>query len=181
MNCRLWISGLPPTCTVKQLLSQIRGIGPVYAVHIVPPQIDNTTSKTSISTSAASLTFFSEDAANKFLLRHDQQPITVGGYTIYIVRHRIRTKSFPADGQSRVLVISGNPEIVTPEHLTHLFSEEWNIRFDTEYVEFRQGHVTNEIVWAFGSFRAQAQAAYLFLSDLSREGISVHYAPDPCD
>ncbi|KAI0884381.1 uncharacterized protein GGS22DRAFT_189510 [Annulohypoxylon maeteangense] len=178
MNCRLWIAGLPPNCTVSELLREVRDIGPVYATHIVPPLIHGT--KVNIATSAASLTFFTASAAHMFLLRHSVYPFTVCGYTTCVSRHRIRTKPVPVDGQSRVLLITGDPEIVNPETLTSLFVEKWNIRFETDFMKYTPGKGCNEIVWAFGSFRAQAQAAYIRLSQYPSRNITILYKPDPC-
>ncbi|KAI2463440.1 hypothetical protein F4781DRAFT_437412 [Annulohypoxylon bovei var. microspora] len=182
MNCRLWIAKLPPNCTITDLLKEVRDVGPIYATHIVPPLIHDspTRSRASIPTSAASLTFFTASAANLFLLRHMIHPFTVGGYTTTISRHRVRTKPAPVDGQSRVLVITGDPEVVNPEKLTQLLIERWNIRFDTDSMEYTQGQQSNEIVWAFGSFRAQAQAVYIRLSQYSEKEVNIRYDSDPC-
>ncbi|XDG02472.1 hypothetical protein ABKA04_002087 [Annulohypoxylon sp. FPYF3050] len=182
LNCRLWIAGLPPNCTVSELLRCIRGIGPIYATHLVPPLVHDqeTATKVNIPTSAASLTFFTASAAHMFLLRHSLHPFTVGGYPTTVSRHRIRTKPAPVDGQSRVVVITGDPEIVNPETLTGLFIEKWNIRFDTDFMEFTPGKESNEIVWGFGSFRAQAQAAYIRLSQHAANSVTIRYIPDPC-
>ncbi|KAI1458459.1 hypothetical protein F4805DRAFT_456799 [Annulohypoxylon moriforme] len=167
-NCRLWISGLPPNCTIPELLKEIKGVGPIYATHIVPPLINGAVS---IPTSAASLTFFTAGAAHIFLLRNTIHPFTVGGYTTSVSRHKIRAKAAPIEGQSRVLVITGDPEIVNPEKLTSLFTETWDIRFDTDFMRYTPGKESNKIVWAFGSFRAQSQAIHIRLRRLSPFGI----------
>ncbi|KAI1214776.1 uncharacterized protein F4807DRAFT_466248 [Annulohypoxylon truncatum] len=182
MNCRLWISGLPPGCTISELLKEVRGVGPIYATHIVPPLIRvlETETKVDIPTSAASLTFFTASAAHLFLIRHTIHPFTVGSYTTAVSRHRIRTKPVPVDGQSRVLVITGDPDIVTPEKLTSLFTEKWNIRYETDFMEYTPGQGSNEIIWAFGSFRAQAEAVYIRLSKYPAKNITIRYESDPC-
>ncbi|KAI1089130.1 hypothetical protein F5B19DRAFT_495660 [Rostrohypoxylon terebratum] len=136
--------------------------------------------KVNIPTSAASLTFFTASAAQTFLLLHSLHPFTVRGYATTVSRHRIRTKPAPVDGQSRVVAITGDPELVNPEMLTYLFIEKWNIRFDTDFLKFTPGKESNEVVWGFGSFRAQAQAAYIRLSQHAANSVTIRYKPDPC-
>lgn len=180
LNCRLWITGLPPNCTVTELLGAIRGVGAIDGTHINPPKKATEPGETDIPTSAASLTFFSASSANQFLLWHSRNPFTVDGYTTSVVRHRVKTQSFPAGNQTRVLVIKGHPEVVNPEYLEYLFSRRWTIRYTTEFVEYRPGEETSEVVWAFGSFRAQAHEAYNGLNNHFADKVTVSYAPDPC-
>ncbi|KAI1138686.1 hypothetical protein F5Y05DRAFT_418912 [Hypoxylon sp. FL0543] len=187
MNCRLWITGLPPTCTVSDLLGAIRDIGPVYASYVIPPPANVQKNGRTIRTAAASLTFFTETAANRFLARHSVHRFTVGGFITTVGRHRIRTEPILVGRKSRVLVIRGNPKIVTPENLARLCAEVWNIRYDTDSLEYRPGEESSEIVWAFGSYRAQAQAVHWAidkpwagLSKEEAETVTVNFGPDPC-
>ncbi|GAW18088.1 hypothetical protein ANO14919_075590 [Xylariales sp. No.14919] len=179
LNCRLWITGLPAACTVHQLLECIRGIGPVYACHINQP---NSTGPKIWETAAASLTFFTADAANRFLEWNAVQPFTVAGHVTKIVRHRIRTESVPVNGRSRVLRIVGDAEIVQPNYLHRLFSGDWQIRFDTDYIQFTagEGGGSNEIIWAFGSFRAQAHVICMKINRLFIGRVRAIYIADPC-
>ncbi|KAI1300346.1 hypothetical protein F5Y03DRAFT_397293 [Xylaria venustula] len=179
LNCRLWITGLPASCTVHQLLEAIRGIGPVFACHITKPSISG---PKVWKTAAASLTFFTADAANRFLQLNDLQPFTVSGHRTRIVRHRIRTESVNVNGRSRVLRIVGDPEIVHPGYLNRVFSEEWMIRFDTDYIQFAadgEGKA-NEIIWAFGSFRAQAHIICASINKCFIGRAMAIYVADPC-
>ncbi|OTA98072.1 hypothetical protein M426DRAFT_17787 [Hypoxylon sp. CI-4A] len=180
-NVRLWITGLPPYCTTSDLLGAIRGIGEVYASHINPPlAINHTSKRVSTYTSAASLTFFTTAAVDKFLAQNAIQPFTVHDYPTKVIRHRIRTRSIPNHGQSRVLIIRGSSKIADPKFLTWLFEARWCIYWDTEYIIFNVGDGSNEILWAFGSFRAQAHAIYLKLKNEFPSQVTVKYAPDPC-
>ncbi|TGJ84830.1 hypothetical protein E0Z10_g3903 [Xylaria hypoxylon] len=177
-NCRLWITGLPPTCTVHQLLKCI-SIGPIYACHINEP---NSTGPKIWETAAASLTFFTADAANRFLALDAVQRFTVEGHVTRMVRHRIRTESVYVNGRSRVLRIVGDPNIVQPEYLSRIFSEGWEIRFDTDYMRFtadEEGKF-NEIIWAFGSFRAQAHVIYMNINKFFAGRAQAMYIADPC-
>ncbi|KAI1390882.1 uncharacterized protein F4822DRAFT_442122 [Hypoxylon trugodes] len=178
VNCRLWITGLPPHCTVQDLLQVIRGVGPIYATHIVPPSINETAPESSIHTSAASLTFFTVADTEKFLSKY--HPFVVQGYSTTVIRHRIKTRPLEINGQSRVLVIKGPPAIVNPDHLNRAFTQLWNVRFNTDFIEHRPGKESSEIVWGFGSFRAQAQAGYVLLNRHFSGRVVVQYGDDPC-
>lgn len=179
-NCRLWITGLPANCTVHQLLSRIKGVGPVYACHVNAPILSG---PKKCSTAAASLTFFTADAATRFLNESKKKPFTVDGCETSITRHRIKTESVPVNGRSRVLLIVGDPDVVRIETLASIFSEAWHIRFDTDYVLFtpsEQEGGRNKIVWAFGSFRAQAQVIFTNINRYFEGRAFALYQSDPC-
>ncbi|KAI1356957.1 hypothetical protein F5Y01DRAFT_8185 [Xylaria sp. FL0043] len=179
LNCRLWITGLPEGCTVNKLLSCIRCIGPIFACHITRPKQAGTKAW---ETAAASLTFFTADAANHFLEQDAVRPFTVDGHRTKIVRHRIRTESVDVKGRSRVLQIVGDPEVVRPEYLERLITEEWNVRFDTDFMRFEadEERKLNKIVWAFGSFRAQAHTVCMKINKYFVGRAQAIYIADPC-
>ncbi|KAI0095969.1 hypothetical protein F4814DRAFT_457560 [Daldinia grandis] len=180
-NCRLWIEHLPPNCTYQDLLSSIRDVGPIYATHIVPPMTEITdVGVQTIPTSAASITFFSHLDANLFLTKHAAGQFVVNGYIPTILRHRIRTVSVDVSGQSRVLIIRGHPYCVDPQWLAWLFTEKFKIHYDTDYLVYTPGRVTSEIIWAFGSFRAQAHTIYNCLTGQLSNSMTVTYGTDPC-
>ncbi|KAI1365710.1 hypothetical protein F5Y08DRAFT_352642 [Xylaria arbuscula] len=177
-NCRLWITGLPPTCTHSQLLSSIRGIGPVYASHITEPQQDG---PRTWETSAASLTFFTADATNKFLAQHAAvEPFTVGGFKTKVIRHRIKTRGAAVNGRSRVLRIVGDSWLVEPERLHRVITVEWGVRYDTDFMQFTPGGAVSEVVWAFGSFRAQAHIIFGNINRFFSGRARAMYIADPC-
>ncbi|KAI1647441.1 uncharacterized protein F4817DRAFT_315910 [Daldinia loculata] len=180
-NCRLWIERLPPDCTYQNLLSSIRDVGPIYATHIVPPMAEITdVGVHPIPTSAASVTFFSHHDANLFLAKHAASQFTVNGYRATILRHRVRTVSVDVNGQSRVLIIRGHPYCVDPQWLTWLFTEKFKVHYDTDYLVYTPGRVTSEVIWAFGSFRAQAHTIYNRLTQQLSNSMTVTYGTDPC-
>ncbi|KAI0113944.1 hypothetical protein GGR51DRAFT_578207 [Nemania sp. FL0031] len=188
-NCRLRITGLPRDCTVHQLLGSIRDIGPVFASHIIHPssspplQLDSATDLSIWETAAASLTFWSAPAANEFLRRHDARPFTVENHQTRVIRHRIRTESVDVNGQSRVLRIVGDPSVVNPDHLERVFSYDWQIVYDTDYVQFNRnfgGGYSNEVIWAFGSFRAQAHTVHKNINRCFAGRAQAVYMADPC-
>ncbi|KAI1733627.1 hypothetical protein F4680DRAFT_472066 [Xylaria scruposa] len=175
-NCRLWITDLPATCTVHILLEGIRGIGPVFACNIITPNAKPW------ETAAASLTFFTADAANLFLERTAVRPFTVASHVAKVARHRIHVESTNVNGRSRVLRIVGHPMIVRPQYLAQVFSEFWLIRFDTDFIRFHvdENGRCNEIIWAFGSFRGQAQAIYSKINRYFDGHARALYLADPC-
>ncbi|KAI0424565.1 hypothetical protein F5Y09DRAFT_347580 [Xylaria sp. FL1042] len=179
LNCRLWITGLPKGCTVHKLLRCIRGIGPIFACHITRA---NPTGAKAWDTAAASLTFFTADAANYFLGQDAINPFTVEGHRTRIVRHRIRTESVCVGGRSRVLQIVGDADVVRPGYLQRVIAEEWKIRFDTDFVRFcaDEGRGVNEIIWAFGSFRAQAHIICMKINKKFGGRARAIYISDPC-
>ncbi|OTA98071.1 hypothetical protein M426DRAFT_28803 [Hypoxylon sp. CI-4A] len=180
MNVRIWITCLPPTCTTSALLQSIHGIGEVYASHIKPPRVDGPLMEIGTHTSTASLTFFTEAAANTFMNQQVTQPLVIQGYRTMVVRHLIRTEPIPVNGQSRVLVIRGSHRVVNPDYLRMLFTNRWGIYYDTDFVTFTREKERGEVIWAFGSFRAQAHVVYRKLKRHLSNQISVSYAPDPC-
>ncbi|KAI0468587.1 hypothetical protein F4859DRAFT_489638 [Xylaria cf. heliscus] len=184
-NCRLWITGLPATCTVHKLLKSIGSIGPtgpVYACHIVTPRLSSSTLRP-WETAAASLTFFTADAANRLLNRAAERPFVIEHHVAEVARHRIRTETTYVNGRSRVLRIVGDPTIVRPEYLARVFSECWFVRFDTDFVRFQAGRdrgAWNDVTWAFGSFKGQAQVVH---SRINRQFVGqarAMYLADPC-
>ncbi|KAI0864118.1 hypothetical protein F4860DRAFT_510978 [Xylaria cubensis] len=175
-NCRLWITDLPAKCTVHMLLERIRGIGPVFACSIITPNAKPW------ETAAASLTFFTADAANLFLERTAVRPFAVASHVAKVVRHRIHAEPIHVNGRSRVLRIVGHPMIVRPQYLAQVFSEFWRIRFDTDFIRFHanENGIWNEITWAFGSFRGQAQAIYTKTNRYFAGQARAMYLADPC-
>lgn len=156
-----------------------QNIGAIYASHIVPPLVhtDPTPENPNIPTAAASITFFRTSDANRFLVT----PFTVDGFLTTATRHRIRTRETPVNGRSRVLVIRGSPSNVNPVHLQRIFREDFGIKFDVDFIRQQEQNGLGEVIFAFGSFRAQAQAAYIGLRKHFRGSITVCYGPDPCD
>ncbi|KAI1395093.1 hypothetical protein F4819DRAFT_501297 [Hypoxylon fuscum] len=180
-NCRLWITGLPPSCDYHTLLTAVQDAGPVYATHITGPVIHSNPQNAykNIYTAAVSLTFFDERGTNRFLAQNAVTPFTVAGYTTKVIHHRIRTKPVAIDGRSRVLQITGSPDIINPDTLQALF-QRFTAYFDIDYANYEEGvDDTNTVEVAFGSFRAQAQPIFMGLRHTPGIWV-VKYVPDPC-
>ncbi|KAI8627674.1 hypothetical protein F5Y19DRAFT_486620 [Xylariaceae sp. FL1651] len=178
-NVRVWVTGLPPFVTTHELLGAIQGLGAVFASHINPPLAPKGENdyRLEVFTSAASITFFTTKAANRLL----QQPLVVGGYQTQVRPHRVKTAPIHArDGRSRVLIISGDPCVVNLENLERLAAETWDIQYDTDTMRYEPGDQRSLVVWAFGSFRAQAHAVYLMIQRHLAGQVTVSYGIDPC-
>ncbi|KAJ2989212.1 hypothetical protein NUW58_g3586 [Xylaria curta] len=87
-----------------------------------------------------------------------------------------------ANGRSRVLRIVGDQQIVRPDYLFRVAAKEWLIQFDTDYFEFVEDRTRgwNEITWAFGSYRAQAQFVCKAINQCFNGRAQAVYLADPC-
>ncbi|KAJ8123926.1 hypothetical protein ONZ43_g234 [Nemania bipapillata] len=182
-NCRLWITGLPPKCTVKQLLVCITGFGPIFSCNVIQPELPE---NDVWSAAAASLTFFSAPAANLFFQRYTTKPFIVNECVTMVERHQVPAKSVDVDGQSRVLRIIGDASIVYPDNLKRIVKEEWGVAYemgsDSEITGFTpaiQGR-WNEVVWAFGSFHGQAHTVFDNVNEIFAGRARAMYLADPC-
>ncbi|KAG7287683.1 hypothetical protein NEMBOFW57_007196 [Staphylotrichum longicolle] len=116
-NCSLFLVGLAPDLTTRELLSGIRGVGRVYATHINPPA-----PKRGHVFSAAKVVFFERAGAELFYGLY-----AATGYATPRNPHlharvswnRVRSAEVDKGGRrSRVLLISGPPRIVNQGFLS---------------------------------------------------------------
>ena len=176
-NCSLFVIGLPPDVTTRQLLASIRRAGRIYATHINPPEPE----KNHLS-SAAKIIFFEVEAARRFCESASLGGFVVGGQKARVVHNRIRTAAAPdPKHSSRVLIIYGPKHMVNAETLTVFFRSKLDFQID-EIINLPSP--ANQpgfglIEYRFGSYRCQAQAAKMALSREFSE-IKVYYGVDPC-
>lgn len=92
-NCSLFILGLPPNLTTRQLLAGIRGFGRIYATHINRPEPSR-----GHMTCAAKIIFFEREPAARFHAAHSPENggFVVGGMRARVLWNRIRTAAQPA-------------------------------------------------------------------------------------
>ncbi|KAK0715293.1 hypothetical protein B0H67DRAFT_665333 [Lasiosphaeris hirsuta] len=161
-NCSLFITGLAPTLTTRELLAGIRDAGRIYATHINAPEPDR-----GHNTCAAKVVFFERGAAERFYHRFAATGFAVRGHPMHVGRvvwNRIRSAELDVGGRkSRVLLISGPPGIVNERALRAYFSSKiqyqvdevraWATSEDRALIEFR-----------FGSYRCQAESARMALA-----------------
>ncbi|KAK6088071.1 f-box domain-containing protein [Seiridium cupressi] len=150
LNCRLFSRNLPPDLETELLHSHIRDFGKIYAAHVYEPiqHQDPQRAHGNISTSAASLTFFSAEAANRFLARHNRTSLIIKGPHARVVRHRIRTPPVPDEGvdASRVLTTRGDPETVESLFLISIPEMEPRIHCQTYFCSWIQLEEQNALI-----------------------------------
>ena len=179
-NCSLFVTGLPPTITVRQLLAAVRDTGRVYATHLNEPEPDK-----GHPTCAAKLVFFERRAAERFYDRHLLAGLRVEEYPGYVgkvVWNRVKTAAPDLPRHyTRVLMISGPAALVNPEFLTSYFTSK--LEFEVDEIFDRAAMGDRRLVeYRFGSFRCQAEAAKMAVSrEMGDLGVQVWFGADPCD
>ncbi|KAB5523890.1 hypothetical protein GE09DRAFT_1257647 [Coniochaeta sp. 2T2.1] len=179
-NCGLFITGLPPTVTITELLATVRDCGRVYATHINGPEPEN-----GHYTCAAKLIFFERKAADIFYQRHMFGGLTIAGHPGYRARvtwNRIKSAEPPyPKNVTRVLMIVGPSVFVNPDSLTAYFKSKFDFEVDQIFDRGSMGD-RRGVEYRFGSFRCQAEAAKMALArEMADQGVQVHFGPDPCD
>ncbi|KAI0013779.1 hypothetical protein F4779DRAFT_613054 [Xylariaceae sp. FL0662B] len=104
-NTSLFVTNLPPVCTVAMLLSSIRGCGKVYFTHINAPDERH-------ATSAARITFWHRQGVNRLLEQVDAGTFVVDGYVPSICLNRWQVLAQPSSDQSQVVIINEPVAIV---------------------------------------------------------------------
>lgn len=175
-NCALWITQLPPDVKVTELLGKIRNIGRVYAVFINPSD------GVAHPKAAAKLVFFKPEGAQKLLRQVWAKPIVIRGHRAQITPNRIKYgEHYMENGESRVLIITGNKMFVNRDSLTAYFEGRFAFQLDDIHtlVEFHDRAV---IEYKFGSYRCQSQMGMkALLLDRPRGLEMVEYGADPCE
>ncbi|KAG7048799.1 f-box domain-containing protein [Colletotrichum scovillei] len=179
-NTALFITGLPADCNHTMLLKAVAGcapVGKVYATVINAPKLIEGQLFT-----AAKLVFFNRTGAENCFKAIKQKRLIVGGCRPRVVWNRIKSAAQPNTSRSRVILIRGPSELVRRDVLDRWFSKKFS--YQTEDVLVRrvpQAGVT-VLEWRFGSFRAQAEAATMYMSENELEGTKLEWRweVDPC-
>ncbi|KXH33264.1 hypothetical protein CSIM01_03178 [Colletotrichum simmondsii] len=179
-NTALFITGLPADCNHTMLLKAVAGcapVGKVYATVINAPKLIEGQLFT-----AAKLVFFNRTGAENCFKAIKQKRLIVGGRRPRVVWNRIKSAAQPNTSRSRVILIRGPSELVRRDVLDRWFSKKFS--YETEDVLVRrvpQAGVT-VLEWRFGSFRAQAEAATMYMSENDLEGTKLEWRweVDPC-
>lgn len=174
-NCAVWITNLPATCTIRDLLQALMQIRPgrVWASHINPPEEGRHRH------AAAKIIFYHPSEAKRFLDLSISPGIVIEGRRLCVIYNKQRVAAqeytFPT---SRALEIKGEKKIVNETFLRSLFEQ--HFRFQDEAVEvLAEFDDVRVIEWRFGSMRAQAGAAYKLLERMY-PCVDIRYATDPC-
>ncbi|KKF92217.1 hypothetical protein CFO_g5429 [Ceratocystis platani] len=162
VNCSLWITNLPPAVSHNELLSEIRGIGRVYATVINPPNVSS-----GHSTSAAKIVFFERNAAHAFFVQANHNGFVLRGFQARVSWNRIKSsEQANSRSKSRVLVLTGFSEVVNEEFLMQWFSQRFKFEVDKVVPVIDTG-VWAKLEFRFGSYRCQAEAAKMAIAQAS--------------
>ncbi len=153
-NTSLFLTNLPPDCTVATLLGSIRNTGKVYATVINPPD-----AQSGLFRSAAKLVFFDRDGVDNLARQIDGMSLRVGGYLPQARPNRIRTAPQPPSPRCRVLMISGPPAVVNERALLAFFRARFTFELEGAFM-VHASNTAHIMEWRFGSYRCQAEAAH---------------------
>ncbi|RYO76175.1 hypothetical protein DL766_007474 [Monosporascus sp. MC13-8B] len=181
MNTALWITGLPSDCKHQDLLAQIRGIGKVYSLHINKPIYGPDPTRPLKPNSAASLAFFTTEAAQVFFQRCKLAPFRVKGRRAFVRPNQNKVAPYHDYGVSRVLIIQGLREYVTVKWLTCYLKEVVGMFWDTDRTFLQEIGAENRLEWHFGSWKSQAEAVHRAIYNNFGEWMTVSYGIDPCE
>ncbi|TDZ39271.1 hypothetical protein C8035_v006374 [Colletotrichum spinosum] len=183
-NCSLWITHLPPSTNHHMLLSQIRGVGRVFSVHINEPN-----RALGHSLAAAKLVFFDRRGAQAFYER-SQRPgshLMIDGRRARVHWNRVKVAQKEAPGATtrcRVLIIKGEPGFVNPGSLNAFFNDFTKFQIDEVITRYKSATMS-EVEFRFGSFGCQAETARFALLDRGAGAVGnpvweVRFGVDPC-
>jgi hypothetical protein len=185
-NCALWLTNLPPTITYTQLLASIRHCGRIWCTYINEPNHREHV------TAAAKVVFFSPRAATAYfnMSRADIpgysafriNPFVIQGYQVKVAHNRIKYPEKPcAQGESRVLIVTGHPRFVNGSSLYAFFHKRFIFQID-RVRELVQTVNRAVVEFSFGSYRCQAQMGVMALEKDRPAGFEkVEYGEDPCE
>ncbi|KAI1137444.1 hypothetical protein F5Y05DRAFT_419372 [Hypoxylon sp. FL0543] len=191
-SCSIWVTGLPPNCTIKQLLSSIRSAGKIFSCNVNLPSGSNLTS-------AAKIVFWDRDSTNRFLNQYVWGTFRVGYYKPKVMLNRILVASQLPSTCSRVVRVVGPDAIVNEEYLRQYFERHFFYDLEEYFLYHHETDTsTSRVEFRFASYRAQAAAASVWL-DRARTGnedatagmdeeekrlwtqVRWFWGPDPCE
>ncbi|KAI2467307.1 hypothetical protein F4781DRAFT_444384 [Annulohypoxylon bovei var. microspora] len=176
-NTNLWITGLPGSITIRELLAAITHTGRVRSTVINEPT-------QTITTAAASISFFRRRDAEALYRQIQQGRILFDKKfpTVQWNRNRVGEGEAPPHA-SRVLYIAGDPEVVNRRRLEEFFASKFVYELDCVInhgtVEGFGGPISR-LEYRFGSWRSQASSARLALMLELKGFLLVDYGEDPC-
>ncbi|KAI0830452.1 hypothetical protein F5Y06DRAFT_290671 [Hypoxylon sp. FL0890] len=177
-NTCLWITGLPASITVTELLAAITKTGRVRSTVINAPT-------GAIRTAAASISFFKRSDAEVLYRNLQQGRIILGGRfpRVQWNRNKVGEGQDPSDA-SRVLYIAGDPQVVNQVFLDRFFSKKFVYEID-KIIDYGTVQVDGETIsrleYRFGSWRCQASSARQALMCELKGFVWTAYGEDPCE
>ncbi|KAI1337710.1 hypothetical protein F5Y15DRAFT_425707 [Xylariaceae sp. FL0016] len=161
-NTSVFISDLPPTATIKDLLGAVRGIGKIWASNMIPPQGTHVWA-------AAKVVFWNRAGLEAFWEFQTAGKFLVNGTQPKVVMNRHRSGSFNESSASRVLIITGPTDLIDQRYLSSIFGTCFTFDID-EIIDHgvTWSHQDGEmnlvavrtLEFRFASYRAQAAWAF---------------------
>lgn len=170
-SCSVYLTGLPPNCTINMLLSPIRGVGKIFQSSTTPPNGRH-------ATSAAKIVFWQREALDRFAALCQAGRYVVASYRPRLTMNRIRVASQKESPASRVVQVEGPSHTVTRESLEWLFSRCFYYDLD-DVVVLPSAVGRTRIEFRFASYRCQAEVAYRLLKN-DAGLVRVFWGADPC-
>ncbi|KAI5917986.1 hypothetical protein F4810DRAFT_694145 [Camillea tinctor] len=162
MSTSVFISELPSSCTIHDVLNEIRGCGKIWASNLIPPQQN-------YATAAAKVVFWNREGLERFLQRWADGNFIVGGRQPKVVMNDYHSAPKGDSPSSRVLRIAGPSHIVNETYLRDFFRDKFTFEVDEVIVLLNEPYVNeNTVEFRFSSYRAQASAAWKWLQAACR-------------
>lgn len=185
-NTSVFVTNLPPDCTVTDVLSRMHGIGKIWACNTCAPTEE-------YLTSAMKIVFWDRAGRERLIALSKTGTFYVGSYHPEVRLNRFRTASRPWSQVSRVVGISGPTGIVNLAYLEELFSS-FGFFWEADYfvVVSEVGDI-RVAEYAFASYLAQAETAMNGLKKHISAGhgspgedaywarVNVYWGRDPCE
>ncbi|KAK1641209.1 hypothetical protein BDP81DRAFT_129472 [Colletotrichum phormii] len=179
-NTALFITGLPANCTHTMLLEAVTRCAPVGKVYAAV--INAAKPAEGQLCAAAKIVFFNRAGAENCFKAIKQGRLIVGGRRLRVVWNRTKSAVQPDTSNSRVVLIRGPSGLVKRNELEHWFSKYFEYQTERVLVRKQTGPQVTVLEWRFGSFRAQAEAATLLLSqeEFGNMKLEWRWGVDPC-
>ncbi|KAI5856213.1 hypothetical protein GGS23DRAFT_617871 [Durotheca rogersii] len=170
-NCSIWITNLPPDCTLPLVLSHLRNTGKVFSSHLGQPTYN-------YDTACAKVVFFDRAGAERALARAGT--FEIGGRRPRIRPNRIRKSAVAPSASSRVVQITGPSRVVNFRALSALFQANFFYDLVAVHVTWQRGDAAC-MVWEFGSYRCQAENAVKVVRAKKHSSKTASGQPSPWD
>lgn len=181
LNCKLFVTGVHPDATRKEIFDAIRdGKVNTFAYNkAIPPKF---------RTAAFSISFADRESSDRCLKRADVEGIFIRGLRVKVVRDRTKTRALEEweRSQTRVVRVYGPPGSLSLDRLVHVLKK---------FIKFELVHGTENtidrgqrsvVTIHFESIVGQSRSAIKCLMNLAKEeglenDVRTRYQPDPCD
>ncbi|KAK8137140.1 hypothetical protein PG984_005080 [Apiospora sp. TS-2023a] len=175
-NCCLLVTGLPSTVTATEFIHEIevRRLGKIAAVFVMPPT-------RRIPTAAVKVTMWDRAGAERVMNAVRWNNFGFDGYKLKVFWNHHKAPPQEETHMSRVIQVTGHPNIVAPSKLLPWF--EGYFRFAMDQIVVNQPTPEEmTVVYYFSSYLGQANAAYLILRrTYTWEHVACFYRKDPCE